>query len=94
MYSRRKGNFIILLVTIVLAVVLIGLFAWDKQNQLETSADEMIEKQSGFGIKVIMKKPHGSLIFISKRIILLRIVRRHILCLRNIITNWVNQVMH
>ena len=48
MYSRRKGNFIILLVTIVLAVVLIGLFAWDKQNQLETSADEMIEKAEWF----------------------------------------------
>lgn len=48
MYSRRKGNFIILLVTIVLAVVLIGLFAWDKQNQLETSADKMIEKAEWF----------------------------------------------
>ena len=48
MYSRRKGNFIILLVTIVLAVVLIGLFARDKQNQLETSADKMIEKAEWF----------------------------------------------
>lgn len=48
MYSRRKENFIILLVTIVLAVVLIGLFAWDKQNQLETSADKMIEKAEWF----------------------------------------------
>ena len=48
MYSRRKGNFIILLVTMVLAVVLIGLFAWDKQNQLETSADKMIEKAEWF----------------------------------------------